>query len=338
MDLKQLSALVAIADHGSFSAAARALHTVQSNISTHVARLERTLGATLVDRATGALTEEGRAVVERTRRIQSELEAIAADVASLHDEVSGTARLGVIGTTARWVVPPLVEQLRSQHPKVRLVVVDATTTSLIPQLAAGQLDLAVVNLPVDEPEVAVEQLFAEDAVLVVPTAHALADREQLTLADLALHELLLSAPGTAFRDELDTAASHAGVKLRPQAEIDGMRLLASLAFQGFGAAVLPASAAPGWVGGDWVRMPITDAPGRVVGLARRRRGLPSAPARALRAVLLGVVRAKGDGQRGIHLAGTDHADAGVRSSDGSITTLTGASIGAGGAPTTPNPG
>lgn len=338
MDLKQLAALVAIADHGSFSAAARALHTVQSNVSTHVARLERDLGATLVDRATGALTEEGRAVVERTRRIQSELEAITADVASLHDEVSGTARLGVIGTTARWLVPPLVEQLRAQHPKVRLVVVDATTTSLIPQLAAGQLDLAVVNLPVDEPEVAVERLFAEDAVLVVPGGHPLADQDQLTLADLAPHELLLSAPGTGFRDELDAAASQTGVKLRPQAEIDGMRLLASLAFQGFGAAVLPASAAPGWVGGDWVRIPITDAPGRIVGLARRRRGLPSAPARALRAVLLGVVRTKGDGQRGIHLAGTDQPDAGVRSSDGSITTLTGTGTDAGDAPTTPNPG
>ena len=59
MDLRQLGALVAVADHRSFSAAARALHTVQSNISTHVARLERELGVTLVDRATGKLTPEG---------------------------------------------------------------------------------------------------------------------------------------------------------------------------------------------------------------------------------------------------------------------------------------
>ena len=59
MDLRQLAALAAIADHGSFSAAAKALFTVQSNVSAHVARLERELGVTLVDRSRGCLTDEG---------------------------------------------------------------------------------------------------------------------------------------------------------------------------------------------------------------------------------------------------------------------------------------
>ena len=89
MDLRQLAALVAVADPGSFSAAARALHTVQSNVSTHVARLERELGVTLVDRTGGWLTEEGEAVVRRARRMQAELDALDADVASLRDEVTG---------------------------------------------------------------------------------------------------------------------------------------------------------------------------------------------------------------------------------------------------------
>jgi DNA-binding transcriptional LysR family regulator len=95
MDLRQLAALVAVAEHGTFSAAADALHTVQSNVSTHVARLERELGATLVDRAAGRLTEEGELVVARSRRVQAELDALAADVASLRAEVAGTTRLGV---------------------------------------------------------------------------------------------------------------------------------------------------------------------------------------------------------------------------------------------------
>src|SRR5690606_32278208 len=89
MDLRQLAALTAVADAGSFSAAARRLHTVQSNVSTHVARLERELGTTLVDRSTGELTEEGEAVVARSRRIQHELEALEADVSSMLHEVSG---------------------------------------------------------------------------------------------------------------------------------------------------------------------------------------------------------------------------------------------------------
>src|SRR3954453_8742749 len=119
MDLRQLNALVAIADTGTFSAAADVLHTVQSNVSTHVARLERELGVTLIDRSDGCrLTEEGQAVVERARRISAELEALVADVASLRHEVVGSVRIGMIGTTARWLVPRMLEAMAEAHPKV----------------------------------------------------------------------------------------------------------------------------------------------------------------------------------------------------------------------------
>src|SRR6266511_1592921 len=165
MDLRQLAALVAVADEGSFSAAARSLHTVQSNVSTHIARLERELGAVLVDRTRGTLTDED------------------------------------------------------------VVVVDATTTSLLPQLAAETLDMAVVNLPIDDPELDTEKLLDEDRVLLVPGDHALAARERIDVLQLSQYPLLLEPQGTPFRDELDREAARAGVALRAQAEVDGIRLL-----------------------------------------------------------------------------------------------------------------
>ncbi|WP_334144933.1 LysR family transcriptional regulator [Rhabdothermincola sp.] len=305
MDLRQLNALLAVADTGSFSAAARALHTVQSNVSTHVARLEKELGSVLIDRATGRLTEEGELVAARARRVRAELDALVADLASLHDEVAGTARIGVIGTTARWLVPRLVDAMRARHPKVRVVVVDATTTSLTLQLTSGLLDLAVVNLPLSDPEIRTDHLFDEDRLLVVPAGHPLYERDRLTLADLDGEPLLLEPKGTGFRDHLDEQCRQAGIELEPQAEVDGMRLLASLAFQGFGAALLPASAAPSWVGGEWKRVPIDGLEGRSVGLATRRKGMLSAPARALRDVVLDVVRTEGPKQPGIHADVTD---------------------------------
>jgi DNA-binding transcriptional LysR family regulator len=300
MDLRQLNALLAVADHGSFSAAARALHTVQSNVSTHVARLEKELGATLIDRTTGALTEEGEVVAARARRVQAELEALTADVASLRDEVAGTVRVGVIGTTARWLVPRLVERMAERHPKVRVVVVDATTSSLLLQLTTGRLDLAVLNLPIDDPDVATEHLFDEERLVVAPKGHPLYERDRLALVDLAGEPLLLEPQGTTFRDQLDEHCREVGIELQPQAEVDGMRLLASLAFQGFGAAILPASAAPSWVGGEWKRIPIDGLEGRSVGLGTRRRGLLSAPARALREVLRDVIDSEAPKQPGIH--------------------------------------
>ena len=302
MDLRQLNALVAVDEDGSFSAAARALHTVQSNVSTHVARLEQELSTTLVDRSSGALTEEGLVVVARARRIQAELDALEADVASLNAEVTGDVRVGVIGTTARWLVPRLVEEMGKQHPKVRMVVVDATTTSLLPQLESGHLDLAVVNLPVESADIETDPLFEEDRVLVAPAGHPLHDRDRLTLADLDGEPILLEPRGTNFRDLIEAQAADEGVTLKAQAEVDGMRLLASLAFQGFGAALLPASAAPGFIGGDWKRIPVDGVVGRSVGIARRRKGLLAAPARALRDVVFQIVAVHASQQSGVHVS------------------------------------
>ena len=300
MDVRQLQALVAVAEHGTFSSAAKALHTVQSNISAHVARLEKELGTALVDRGSGRLTQEGTAVVARARRIQAELDAIRSDVARLGTELTGDVRFGVIGTTARWLVAGLLDGLRVEHPRVRTVVVEASTTSLTLQLESGHLDLAVVNLPVDE--LATEPLFEEDLVLVAPTDHPLARHDRVTLAQLGEHPLLLSAPGTALRDELELQAARAGVRLQAQAELDGVRLAASLAFQGFGAAVLPATAVPGWLTGAWKRIPVRGLHRRHVGLARRRRGALTPQAQGVAELVRGVVRAQATEQPGLHLA------------------------------------
>jgi DNA-binding transcriptional LysR family regulator len=137
-------------------------------------------------------------------------------------------------------------------------------------------------------------------LLVVPKGHALFDRDRLTLDDLAGEPLLLEPKGTAFRDHLDRQCADAGIELTSQAEVDGMRLLASLAFQGFGAALLPASAAPSWIGGEWKRVPVEGLAGRSVGVATLRRGMLSAPARALRDVLYDVIESEAPNQPGIH--------------------------------------
>ena len=225
MDLRQLNALLAVAEHHSFSAAARALHTVQSNVSTHVARLEQEVGAILIERSRGELTTEGEIVAGRARRIIAELRAIEDDLVALRDDVAGSVRAGVIGTTARWLVPSVLDAVSTTHPRIELQVVEATTTSLVPQLLSDRLDVAVVNLPVDDPDIDVEVLFAEERIVVAPIDHPLAAHERITLSDLVEHEILLPPRGTAFRDEIDTDARQANVRLTARAEVDGKVLL-----------------------------------------------------------------------------------------------------------------
>lgn len=303
MELRQLAALVAVADHRTFSAAAAALHTVQSNVSAHVARLEKELGVTLVDRAGGRLTDEGRAVVTRARRIATEVEAIEADVAALHDVVTGTVRLGIIGTTGRWLTARLLSALAEQHPGIRLAVFEGTSASLEPQVTTGRLELAVLNLPVPDADLVAQPLFDEDLVLVVHSDDPLAHRGPLQMADLAGVPMLLPFPGTAFRDELDAAARAAGIALRPSAEFDGVRLIASLTFEGNGPAILPASAVPTSLRDEWQSFPVEGLPQRRVGVAVRRRGLPSAPARAVLSLLHEVVATGVLEQDGLHAVG-----------------------------------
>jgi DNA-binding transcriptional LysR family regulator len=291
MELKHLQAVVGIADCGSFSAAAEALGTVQSNVSSHVARLERELEAVLVDRSSGRLTEEGEVVVARARRIMAELDAIAADVVAMRHEVRGSVRLGIIGTTGRWLVPQLFDRLKERHPQVRLTVSEGTNTTLEPQLSSGRLDLAVVTMPVQGDELTASALFEEDLVLVVPCGHPLAGADDpLPLSALGELELLLPAPGTALRDEIDAAAGYAGVTLRPSMELDGLRMIASLTFDGYGPSVLPATAFPAYQRDAFCPLRIDGLPRRRVGVALRVRGLPSAPTRALIDLLYATVQ------------------------------------------------
>jgi len=300
MDLRQLNALVAVADHGGFSAAADALHTVQSNVSTHVARLEAELGVTLVDRHAGRLTDEGAVVVARARRMASEVEGVTADLAALRHEIIGPARLGMIGTTARWLVPRVLDMINERHPGVHLVVVEATSTSLEPRLLSASLDLAVVNLPIPGQDLSSEPLFDEDLVLVVPPDHPLVSRPHVEMADLAGVPLLLPPPGTAFRGEIDAAATAAGIVLRPLAEVDGLRLIAGMAMEGKGPAVVPATGVLGPSDRErWRALTVRGLPRRRVGVAQRRRGLPAPPARAVLEVLREITSNTTD-LRGVH--------------------------------------
>jgi DNA-binding transcriptional LysR family regulator len=306
MELKHLQALMGIADTGSFSAAAEAIGTVQSNVSAHVARLERELEVTLVDRSTGRLTQEGEVAVARARRIMAEVDAMISDIGAMRHDVSGIVRVGMIGTTGRWLVPRLVAELKDRYPRIEVTVAEGTSNTLEPRLVSGRLDLAVVTMPVPTDELSASPLFEEDLVLVVPVDHLLAgglsNGSPISVQALAELELLLPLPGTALRDEIDAAVAPAGVLLRPSIELDGVRMIASLTFDGHGPAILPAAAVPAHLRDQFALLPLEGFPRRRVGVALRSRGMPSAPTRALIDLLYEVIANPDSLPRGVHPA------------------------------------
>jgi DNA-binding transcriptional LysR family regulator len=199
------------------------------------------------------------------------------------------------------LIPQFLGDLSDRHPNVRAIIQEGATSSLVPNVLSGHLNGAIVHLPVDDPELVIEPLFAEDLLLLAPDGHPLADRDVLAFADLDSVPLLLPPPGAALRRVLERAAANADITLRAQAEVDGVRLLASLAFAGFGAAIVPATAVPDWLEGTFHRITVPELPRRVVAFARRRRPAASAPTMAVLDVLRSVTSTYGAAQRGIHV-------------------------------------
>ncbi len=279
-----MKALVGVEDYGGFSSAANALDTVQSNISTHVSKLESELDVILVDRRSGALTIEGAVVAARVRLILREMESIQSDLFALKNDVRGSVRMGMIGTTARWLIPLLVPELTRRHPNLHFEVSEGTTTSLEARLHNGTVDLALVNKPSYSEEFAFKSLFDEEYVLFLKEAHPLASKHSATIADLEGIELIVPPKGIPFRDLLDTLARRSNIEFKVIAEVDGVRLIASMAFDGFAPAIIPATAVPHYLS-DFAVLPLVDLPNRRIGVARRRRALESAPMLSVLTVL-----------------------------------------------------
>jgi DNA-binding transcriptional LysR family regulator len=242
-------------------------------------------------------------VVERSRRVLREIDEITAELASRGDEVHGDARLGLIATTARWLVPHLLGEISASHPGIHLTIHEGTTTILVARLLAGHLDGAVAHLPIDDPELVVHPLFTEELVLYVPCGHRLDVDRPLTMADVAEVPVFLPPAGTSLRRAVDRAAAAAGVELQAQAEIDGVRLLASLAYDGYGVAIVPAGALPLWVTGDFRRLPVDGLGRRSIGWVHRRRPAAGAPSRAVYETLREIIAREGPSLPGIKLVG-----------------------------------
>jgi DNA-binding transcriptional LysR family regulator len=301
MEIRQLEALVGIDDHGTFSSAADALGTVQSNISSRIARLEAELGTELVDRTKGTVTESGEIVVLRARRILNELGAIASDVSELKADIRGQVSLGMIGTGGRWIVPLLLEALRARYPHIALRIIEGSNSTLEPQVINGQLDLAVLAWPVTAAELTESELFSEDLVLIVGKEHPLAKMgTSVNFQTLVEYELLLPLRGTPIRREIDDASRAQGVELRALLEMDGLRTIASLTFDGHGPSILPATMLSSHLREKFVAVHIDEISRRRVVLVGRRFGFPAAPVRAIQALLNDVVRNAVDVPDGVY--------------------------------------
>ncbi|MEM1107604.1 MAG: LysR substrate-binding domain-containing protein [Planctomycetota bacterium] len=186
MEIHQLRYFLAIAEQGGMRQASRTCHVTQPTLSTQIQKLEDELGHRLFDRSARGveLTEAGRAMLPRARRVLGELSVTLDEVRADVELGRGHLRVGAIPTIAPFLLPPAVRRFRKATPDARLTITEDLTEKLIEELVAARLDLALMSLPLDDPRVAHEHLFDEPLSVVMAKDDTLAQKQTVRPQDL----------------------------------------------------------------------------------------------------------------------------------------------------------
>jgi DNA-binding transcriptional LysR family regulator len=201
MELRQLRYFVAVAEELHFRRAAERLHMTQPPLSNQVRRLEDELGCPLMIRSRRRveLTSAGSAFLRDAQRLLGELDGAIQNARRVHAGQAGQLRISFVGSALLSLVPNVVRRYRAAHPDVELQLRERSTEEQLRDLRAGSIDVALVPLPVDAPDLRTEVLLRERAVAVLPAAHPLAELERVPPLRLGAEPLVLfpraQAPG-----------------------------------------------------------------------------------------------------------------------------------------------
>jgi DNA-binding transcriptional LysR family regulator len=289
MQLHQLTYALAVAEEESFTRAADRLRLAQPSLSRQVRLLEQELGVVLFNRGPGqgrvTLTPDGSALLPFMRRVLADVAATDAEARALAGMARGRLAIGATPSLVTSVLAPALVTFHAGHPGIELSVVEAGSNQLVPRVASGEVDLALVVLPVMEPLVRTTPLFDDPLVLAVAPSHPLARNRRVHVRELDGLDLVMFREGYDLRAVTLDACREAGVVPHLVSEGGEMAGVLSFVAAGLGAAVVPAIALPD--DGSLVGVPFA-APtlGRSVALAQRGDRALARPALALADQLL----------------------------------------------------
>jgi DNA-binding transcriptional LysR family regulator len=241
MELRQLEYLVTVVEEANFTRAAQRCHVAQPGVSAQVRQLERELGLALLDRSgrTVRPTEAGAAVLPYARAALDAVGGILLAVDELSGLVRGHLAVGMVASLSAIDLPALLAGFAYRHPGVEITLTEASSASLLDALAAHRLDAAFVGLPGPAPAGIEAQVVAEvPLVAVVTPTDALSAEKTITLEALARRPLITLPQGTGLRTVIDRACASAGVQPRVAFEASDPHVLAQLAGQGLGVAIV----------------------------------------------------------------------------------------------------
>lgn len=202
MEFNQLRYFLRVADLANFTRTAEELGISQPALSRSIQRLEEELGQPVFERRgrSLSLTEAGTLLQGRAQQILSLIEDTKAEICD--DGQSGRVRVGAIPTIAPYFLPEVLRQFSDEFPKATLIVQENTTDALLKRCTQGEIDLAILALPVPAKYLEVEELFQEELLLVLPPDHPLVEKQKIRLSDVERYPFVLLDEAHCLSDNI----------------------------------------------------------------------------------------------------------------------------------------
>ena len=272
MNIRDLKYLIAVAETEHFGKAADRCFVSQPTLSTQIKKLEEELGVQLFERTNKSVmaTPIGEMLVAEARRILQQIEHMKQLAENSKDPMAGKFKLGIIPTLGPYLLPYLLQSVQQQLPKLELIIVENKTSVILQQLREGDLDAAILALPVDTHNLVAKTLFYEPFYVLLPKAHPLATKKSLSMKVLQDQMLLLLEEGHCLREQALEACRFTGAYSK-EFSATSLETLRQLVGLGAGITFIPALAVDSTVHDKNVIIrPISDKPpAREVGILWR---------------------------------------------------------------------
>ena len=242
MDIASLKAFLAVAESRSFSRAAEQLFLTQPAVSKRVASLESELHTNLFDRIGRhvSLTEAGKTLLPRARRIMLELEDSLRTLANLSGKIHGALRFATSHHIGLHRLPETLQQYTKAHPDVRLDIAFMDSEAACRAVEQGEQELGIVTLPLHPPvQLETRPVWPDPLTVVIGKNHPLATKKRITLTELASHPAILPAPNTYTRQIAEQAFNALDLELDIALSTNYLETIRMLVTVGIGWSVLP---------------------------------------------------------------------------------------------------
>lgn len=241
MNLRDLRYLIAVADLRSFVQASEHCHISQPTLSTQIKKLEDSLGVQIFERNNKRVlaTEVGEHIIAAARRVIKEVGHINELAETARDPLAGNLRIGAFPTLSTYIFPALVPLIREALPRIRLILLEEKTEELIRQLRNGQIDMALLALPVSDDFLQTQALFDDEFLLAVAADHPLANAERMRQQDLSGQQLLLLDEGHCLRGQALQVCQINGAEEQQDVRATGLETLRQMVRAGTGITFMP---------------------------------------------------------------------------------------------------